>query len=178
MKKKNINYVIVVLIVIGSCKKIDKLTQFNMEFNETATVPSTFGVNTPFDVLTPDITTNSTSTFSGNNTRKDLIEEIRLTELNLKVITPSNEDFSFLKSISIYISANGLSEIKIAYADNIPNNGSNTLSLCSTGINLKEYLIKDSFSLRLSTTTDEIIGSDYEINIHSVFYVDAKILGQ
>ena len=59
----------------------------------------------PFDVLTPDIETNSDSEFEVNDTRKDLIEEIKLTELKFKIISPDDTDFSFFESLEVYISA-------------------------------------------------------------------------
>lgn len=170
---------LVTLISISflGCKKIDKLTQFNMEYNSTATIPSSTGMNLPFNVLTPDVETNSTSTFKANNTRKDLIEEVILKKLDLTVTSPSGRTFSFLKAINIYINADGLSEAKIAYKDSVPQNAGNKLILNTTNTNLKEYLTKTEYSLRVNAVTDEIISPDYEINIHSVFFVDAKILG-
>lgn len=177
MMNKLILFVSIVAISFLGCKKIDKLTQFNMEFNDTATIPSSTGVNLPFNVLTPDVETNSTSTFKANNTRKDLIEEVSLSEIDLTINSPSGRTFSFLKSINIYINADGLSETKIAYYDSVPQNAGGKLNLYTTGANLKEYLTKDEYSLRINAVTDEIISPDYEINIHSVFFVDAKVLG-
>jgi hypothetical protein len=70
--KKIILVLCITLSVLG-CKKIDELTQFDMEFNETTVIPSTIGINLPFNIFTPDIETNSESTFEVNDTRKDLI---------------------------------------------------------------------------------------------------------
>lgn len=170
--------VIVLLLVNSGCKKIDKFTQFNMEYTETFTIPSSTGVNLPFNFASPDVETNSTSEFAINDTRKELIEEIQLTDLDLKITSPSNGDFSFLKSAEIYISADGLSEAKVAFINSIPANVGNTLTLETTQADLQEYIKKDTFDLRLKVVTDEIITSDYDIETHAVFYVDAKILGQ
>ena len=166
-----------IIISIFGCNVIDKLTQFDMVFNETAVIPSSTGINLPFNILTPDIETNSESTFAVNDTRKDLVEEIILKTLDLRITSPSNADFSFLKSINLYISAVGLNEVKIAWKDNIPSDAT-ILNLDVTGVDLKEYIKADKFSLRLNTETDELLASDYHIDIHSVFFVDAKILGQ
>ena len=175
MTKKIITFCLILFTFIG-CKKADELTQFNIEFNETAVIPSSTGINLPFNIFTPDVETNSTSTFEVNDTRKDLIEEITLTSLGLKITTPNNADFSFLKSISIYISADGLSESKIAWRNNVPSDAKE-LKLDLTGIDLKEYIKKDSYSLRLNTVTDEAMSQDHEIDVKSTFFVDAKILG-
>jgi len=45
-------------------------------------------------------------------------------------------------------------------------------------VDLKEFIKKDKFVLRLNTVTDELINSDQYIDVYSVFFVDAKILGQ
>lgn len=169
-----------ILLVIGlfaSCKKKNKLTQFTMSYAQTVVIPSSTGVNLPFNIFTPDMTTNSESTFEVNNTRKDLIQEIKLTKLDLLITSPSNGNFQFLKSVEIYISASGLQEVMIAKKDNIPSDIGNYINLDCLNSDLKEYIKKDQFKLRLNTVTDQIITSDYEIALNSKFLVDAKILG-
>jgi hypothetical protein len=96
--------------------------------------------------------------------------------LDLTITSPSNADFSFLKSINVYISAEGLNEVKIAWKENVPSDVT-LLSLDVTGVDLKEYIKADKFSLRLNTETDELLASDHHIDVHSAFFVDAKILG-
>ncbi len=173
---KKIALVFIFIALLFSCKKIDKLTQFDMDYDSSVTVESTFGVNIPFNIYTPDISTSSESTFESNDTRKDLIESINLKSMTMTISDPSGDDFSFLKSIEIYISADGLSDIKIASKDNIPDN-TTELKLDVSNTDLKEYIKKDSFKLKITTTTDEVLTHDYTIDIHSVFFVDAKILG-
>lgn len=166
------------LTLLVGCKKINKLTQFDMEYNETVTIPSSTGINLPFNLFTPDVKSNSESTFAVNDTRKDLIEEIKLTQLDLTLTSPSNGDFKFLKSIEIFISADGLSEVKVAWKENISSSIGKYLELETTETDLQEFIKKDNFTLRVSTVTDEVLTSDQHIDVHSVFFVDAKILGQ
>ena len=167
---------LVLAVVLSNCDKIDELTKFNIEYDTHVTIPSSTGINLPFDVLTPDTETNSESRFESNDTRKDLIEEIRLTQLELIITSPSNADFSFLESIEVFISADGLDEIRIASKFNVPEDSA-TLDLDVSDTDLKEYIKKDSYSLRLNTVTDEAISQDHEIDVKSTFFVDAKILG-
>lgn len=162
---------------LTACKKVDKFTQFDMEFNETATIPSSTGIDLPTSIFTPDVETNSEQTFAVNDTRKDKIESIVLTDLDLTIITPDSEDFSFLKSIAVYMSASGLPEIELAYKDVIPDTATQ-LIMDTSGEDLQEYIKKDEFNIRISAVTDEIIATDYELNVHQIFFVDAKVLGQ
>lgn len=176
--KKHLCIYCSILITFTGCKKIDKLTKFNMEFNETVVIPASTGINLPFNILTPNVETNSESTFAVNNTRKDLINEIRLTKLDLRITAPSNGTFSFVKSLSIFLSADGLSETKIAWIENVSSNVGNVLNLDVSGADLKEYIKKDKFTLRLNTVTDELITSDYQINVHAIYQVDAKLISK
>ncbi|WP_405384477.1 hypothetical protein [Maribacter sp. LLG6340-A2] len=176
MIKKYIS-IICLFAIFSSCDKLDELTKFDMEYSQRATIPSSAGIDLPFDVFTPETETNSESKFAVNDTRKDLIEEISLTELEMVILSPDEADFSFLNSIEVYISAEGLEEIQIAYLNEVPENVGNTISLDTSDADLKEYIKKDEFSLRLNTVTDELLSSDHELEVNSTFFVDAKILG-
>ena len=174
---KNIGIAICLVVLCSSCDKLDELTKFDIAYNQRVTIPSSTGIDLPFDIITPEIETNSESKFEVNDTRKDLVEEIRLTELEMVIISPTEADFSFLNSVEVYISADGLEEILVASLDEVPDNAGNTILLNTADVDLKEYIKKDAFSLRLNTVTDELMSSNHEIDVNSTFFVDAKILG-
>lgn len=165
------------LILLTGCDKINELTQFNVEYNQTVVIPSSTGINLPFNIFTPDIESNSASTFSSKNTNKDLIQKIILTEMKLTLSSPENGDFGFLKTIEIFISAEGVPEQRIAWKENVPDDIDKNLQLETSNMDLKEFIKKEKFKLRLRTVTDKIISSDHHIEVSSVFFVDAKILG-
>ncbi len=169
--------VFVSLIALFSCKKIDKLTQFNLKYDTDVTIKSTVVVNVPIDLFTPEITTNSETELSANNSHKNLVEQIKLKELTLKIESPEGQDFDFLNSIELYIKTDDLPEKKIAWKTDIPENGLTTLVLDTSDDDLKDYILEDSFQLRTKTKTDHLITQDTKIGIHAVFWVDAKILG-
>jgi hypothetical protein len=173
-------YFILALLIPFSfgCKKFSDKTEFDMDFSESITVQSSSGLNLPFNIFSPDVETNSESTFAVNNTRKDLIEEIFLNSVELKLTSPSNSDFSFLKSISVFLSADGLGETKIAWMKDIPNNIGNSILLNITEADLKEFIKKDAFDLRVNTVTDEVLTTDHTIDVLSSFHVNAEIFGQ
>lgn len=153
-----------------------KFTQFNMEYNSQATIPSTTPVDLPFDVTTPDQTTNSSYKFEVNDTRKENIKKITLTELRISIIAPEGETFSFLKDMSVYISADGLSEKLVAYKYDINNSIGAVLNCDVTNEDLQAYIKADSFVIRLETVTDEVISNDIDVNIYTDFFVDAKLI--
>lgn len=174
---KNILLFCIALFGFTACEEVNKLTQFEIEYNESVTIPASTIINTPFNIATPDVNSDSEQNFQINNTNKELIEEIYLKELDLTITTPSGEDFSFLEEVTIYINADGLPEQEIASKKPVPNSTGAQLILDVTQADLQSYIKKDEFSLRLSTVMDETISSDHTIKIHSVFFIDAKILG-
>jgi hypothetical protein len=166
---------LLVAVSLFSCKKLNKLTQFNLTYDESITIPANSAINLPFVIQTPDMTTNSESTFEVNDTRKDLIQEIKLTQMVLTINTPASGNYNFLKDIILYINADGLDEVKLAWQENIPNDNVKQLTLNVSNADIKEFIKKDQFNLRVVTTTDEVITTEYKIDLHYVLFVDAKL---
>jgi len=166
-----------IILTYGSCKEIDKLTHFNMDFNSNITIESTLYIDKPIDIWTLDITTDSEITFENNNTHTDLIDKIVLTTLNMDITSADNQTFDFFKTIEIYIDADELEEKKIAWLLDIPQTGLKTIILESTEDDLKDYIKKDEYKLRTHTVTRQLISKSTDIEIKSNFFVDAKILG-
>lgn len=167
------------ILVISSCDKLDKLTQFDLDYQTSVTIKSAtiVNINTPFNFYTPAITTNSESELEVNDSRKDLVEQIRVKELKMKITAPEGQTFDFLKSIKIYINAEDLDEKMIAWKTDMTDDGATTITLETADDNLKDYILKDSFQLRTETVTDQALTQDTDIEIDAVFWVDAKILG-
>ncbi len=165
------------IILNSSCEQVNNLTKFNLNYTTSTTIPSGSNLNLPVNIFTPDVETNAESEFAVNDTRKDLIEEIRLTTLTLKISSPTDQKFDFLESIKIYIVAEDLPELRIASKDNISDSVGNTLELETSDEDLKEYIKKDNFILKVNTVTDQVLTQDVDLDISTQFHVDAKILG-
>lgn len=156
-----------------SCGK-DGITAFDMDYSTSFTVQSTTGINTPLSLPTPDITTNSSAEFKKEGTSADLVKEVKLTSAKLTITSPSGKTFSFLKSVHIFISSNGLPEIEIAYADNVPN--TSAITLTTTGVLLDKYIKASSFKISAKIVTDETILQDITIRSDLLFHVKADLL--
>ncbi len=177
MKKLILLAVAFIAITFTSCDELDKFTTFEMDFTSSITVPASAGINLPFDLFSQDITTNSESTFGSNNTNKELLQEVKLKEMTMTITSPSSQRFDFLKEIHIYISADGLSELEIASKTDIPDNIGTELELDVNENDIKEYIKKDKFKLRVKTTTDEFLNEDVQIEVFQKFFVNAEVLG-
>ncbi len=176
MKKLKFLLFVTLAFAFNSCENLDKYTKFNLDFTQQISIEASTAINLPFNFPTPPVTTNSESAFKSNNTNKDLVEKIELTKLQLTVLSPAGEDFSILKSIEVFINSPGLSETRVAWLNNVPVSQS-TIQLDVSNSDLKDYIFADTFSLKVTTVTDELNTRDYQIEIKSTFNVNAKILG-
>ena len=174
---KNSVYIVICCVILSGCKAIDKLTKFNMDYETDIVYNSGLPINIPFDISSPDVQTSSEQEFSINDTRKDLIESIKLTELKLNITSPSGKTFSFLKEVLVYISSDGLPEVEVARKTNIDDSVGSELMLDPLDVELKEYIKADKFVLKVSGTIDQLLVSQVNVHVYSKFFVDAKILG-
>jgi hypothetical protein len=176
MRKISILILPLVLAITFACSEIDKILTFNIENEANFSIPSTIGINSPFIIQTPDIQTNSTQEFANNNTKKDLVNDVKLSALNLKITSPTNTNFSFLKSINIYISAEGVAEKRVAYLTDIPDNVGSSIDLIPTNEKLDEIIKQDKYSIRTEVVTDKTFFQDIEIHAKMNFKVTADVL--
>lgn len=113
----------VLLFGLMACNKDNRGLTFSILLNTEAVIPSSTGINLPINLLSPDLTTNSSSSFEANQTTPSLVREIKLTELRLRIKSPDQTTFDFLRAVRVYMSADGLAEREIAYLENIPAEG-------------------------------------------------------
>lgn len=181
MKTIKIASIIVVALIAIGCHKseeiLDSLTTFYYDPNYTIDVPATpIVASFPVDFLTPEMSTESDVAYSNNNTRRDLVKTIELTQLDLAVKSPEGGTLSFLKSVTIYVRAEGLPEVKIASKEQVPDNVGGTLDLDIVTADLTEYFKKDKYQLKVAVTTDEVVKEDYQVNAHANFRIKASLL--
>ncbi len=160
-----------------SCKKtqdkVDELTEFDMNYSTDFTVPSSsVSVNIPADFTTPDVTTNSSSTFSSQKTVSSKVTEIKLTKFEM---VSGGGDFDYLKSIIIYMQAAGQPEIQLATKTSIPT-GISTLSLDLSGNNIKDYIFGTAFKLRVNVVIDGAITANKVMKLNQTMHVKAVLI--
>jgi len=178
MKKVSFGILLSLLAtMIFSCQEaIDNLLTFEFDTTNSVTIPSTVALDTPLSVPTPDVSTSSIQEFETNNVSTDNIESVTVKEMTLTITSPDGRTFSFLKSISIYIEAEGLDEQLVASKTDIDNTVGTSLELDTEDTNLAEFLKQDNFNLRTEVVTDELITSDTDIDINTTYEVKASLL--
>ncbi len=164
-----------VFVASTACDTIDDLLTFYINEEETIVVESNFPIG--MVALAPvTIPTNSEETFRNHKTRAELVKDVTLNKLTLSIPdTTSGADFDFLNSIEIYISADGLDEVMIAFLEEVPFN-ENQLNMLLTNAKLDEYLKKDSYTIRTRAELRNTVVKDININAAMRFKVTADPL--
>jgi hypothetical protein len=173
MKTKIYLTILTFILFASSCNIIDNLLTFSVDNQTTFKIASGFPLGTAFSVVTPDVTTNSSSTFENNNTKADLVKDVTLTSLKLTITNPSDKSFSFLKSVTLYISTDANDEIELAYLDNI-NATSNTIDLIPNKARLDKYIKASSYKIRTKAVLKESFAQDISIQADMKFKVTAS----
>jgi hypothetical protein len=175
LKGKGILFVLVTIIIFSACDAVDDLLTFTISDRTTFQVESTAPFNLPFEMSTPDVTTNSSEKFENNDTRADLVKDIKLKELKLSITAPADKTFSFLKSVHFYISAGENDEIELAYLDEIPTTATE-IALIPTTEKLDAYVKASSYKLRTKIVTRETLSEAVDIQADLAFKVTASPL--
>lgn len=175
MKSKILSISLLLSLLFTSCEVIDNLLTFYISHEASFSVNSGLPINSPFEVPTPDVTTNSTTEFENNNTKADLVKDVKLKELKLSITNPADKTFSFLKEIHIYISTNDTDEIELAYLTNI-NSTAKSLDLICTSAKLDKYVKATSYKLRTKITTKETLTQKVDLKANMKFRVTADPL--
>ncbi|MBJ6117446.1 hypothetical protein JAO76_04550 [Pontibacter sp. BT310] len=161
-----------VLAATASCDTIDDLLTFYINEEETIVVESNFPIGlVAFAPIT--VPTNSEETFKNNRTRAELVKDVTLNKLTLSIAdTAKSADFDFLETIEIFIKADGLDEVRIAYLEEVPKDVK-TLDMKLTNAKLDEYIKKDSYTLRTAAKLRNTVVKDVNVNAAMRFKVTA-----
>lgn len=177
MKKLIAAALFATIFIVSSCKKtketVDEFTQFDLNYSTTFTVPaSSVTVNTPADFTTPDVPTNTSASYPNNKTTYSLVDEVKLTKFN---VSADSSNFDYLKSLTIFIQGSGLPEVQLATNTLVPT-GVASFDMSLNDVNLKDYLAKSNFKLRVNVTIDGAITTNQKMKLNQTMHVVAKIL--
>jgi hypothetical protein len=166
-----------VALFFAGCKQIDKLLTFNINQSQTITVPKAAiipGLTVSGAPVT--IAADTKEEFRKQNTAAELVKDVTLKKLVMNLESPANEDFGFLKDVELFLGADNLPEVSIAYLRDIPADAGRTLELTSTNVKLDKYMKASSFTLRTRGTADDFVQDDIKVKVDLTFKVTADPL--
>ncbi|MCC9019212.1 MULTISPECIES: hypothetical protein [Flavobacterium] len=172
MKSKLIALSLFLSLFLSSCDAVDNLLTFTISNETSIQIKSTSPINLPSEIITPDVTTNSSAEFENNKTKASLVKDVKLKSLKLMITNPTDKTFTFLKSVHLYISTTDSDEIELAYQDNI-NSSANSIDLICTDARLDQYIKADKYKIRTKVTLKETLTKDVTVKAEMKFRVTA-----
>ncbi len=170
--KKGILYSCMCGFLLLGCEAVEDLLTFQVNDRAMVRIESAAPLGLPLDIVTPEVTTNSQEEYKNNNTRAELVKDVKLQELKLTITAPSGRTFSFLKDIRIFISTTTENEIELASLENI-SSVTQTIELNPTREKLDAYAKASSYNLRTQVTTDEALTEAVDLQVDLKFRVTA-----
>ena len=101
-----------------------------------------------------------------------MVDEVKLTKFN---VSADSSNFDYLKSLTIFIQGSGLPEVQLATNTLVPT-GVASFDMSLNDVNLKDYLAKSNFKLRVNVTIDGAITTNQKMKLNQTMHVVAKIL--
>lgn len=172
MKSKLIALTVCLSLFLTSCDVVDDLLTFTISNETSIKIKSTSPINLPSEIITPEVTTNSSAEFENNKTKASMVKDVKIRSLKLSISDPSDKTFTFLKSVHLYISTTDSNEIELAYQDNISTTA-NRIDLICTDKRLDEYIKADSYKIRTKVTLKETLTKDVTVKADMKFRVTA-----
>ncbi|GAA4050428.1 hypothetical protein GCM10022409_41500 [Hymenobacter glaciei] len=170
-------FVLVLLLGIVGCKKIENLLSFQVNDSSSFVVPASGLLNTTVLSL-PGATVNSSSsgTYSANNTSADYVQDVTLDRLALTVTDPAGQNFDFLKSVKIYIASDnsGTNKTLLASLSPVPT-GQISINLTPSGAKLDLYLRSGSYTLFTDVEVAQPVRQNTTVRADSRFNVKARL---
>ena len=183
---KKIIFLAVAVLIATGCNKVKQLANINVDIPYTAqvNVPTVAGdtagvalpgdgISLPFPIIS--FATNSQQYLTEYNTSSSKILNVDLQSIALQLLT-ANQNFDFLDSIQIYLSANAQPEMLVAWEYNVPKGQTQLNLTTNTSVNLKNYFIQDTIYFRLQAHINAIPATGTQLNIASVFHLLANPL--
>ncbi len=156
MKKILLFVTAVLMLGLGSCKKVekqvDKLLTFTVSDEYAFQMPAV-PVAIAFPPQSFPTSTDATEDYRKANTAANLVKDVKLDELTLAVTGPSGANFDFLENVTFYISTDmqGTDKVQMASLMTVPR-GVSTITLEPSTNNLDKYLKAENYVLTVQTT--------------------------
>ncbi len=165
---------IMLILMVSSCSKLTHIT-FYEQFNESGVVPQQVLTAATDTFTSPEIPTNVSSTLSSNNTSPSLVQSVELQSMVLTITAPQGQTFAPLHDIQIFILTDSLPAVEIANKHDVSSDG-DLLIMNIDNVQLKPYLLSNSFKIKSITTNSAAITQTMNINIYLRFQFQANLV--
>jgi hypothetical protein len=173
MKKHLLLFIVSAALLSGCKKEEEKPEEFFITYhNNLFTIPQATPVNVSGEYEIKMLYTNTEELFRmGGNVPSDKIIETKVSTLEVAMYSAHYQKpmvVDFLKSVTVYMKADGLPEIEVGSIDSIAD-GLEIVNLPFITHDVGEYLKKPTLKLRAKAITDKAIANDLYLEVNVGF---------
>lgn len=162
-------------LMFFSCKKAEELSEFDISYSTEFKIPAVnVQLEQPLDITTPELPSNSKSTFVKENTAAHLVDEIKITRMDFFIKNPATGNFDFLKNLKLFMSASGQPESQVAFKDSIPA-GLDSLRMDLPDTDVKKFIFEEAFRIRTRVMPDGTLPADVTVKLEQTLHVKCKL---
>jgi hypothetical protein len=175
-------FIAVVMIgVLPSCKKVKENLRIDADvaYTQMVTVPTASidssapfpagGLVVPFPTI--GVETDHIKYLQQYNTRSDKVTFVGLDLLTYRFKIPGTQNFDFLDSAQVFLSAYNLPEVFVGYINKV-STGQVFLNLKPIdGLNVKDYFLRDTMNFRILWFTHAMPPSGAQFEMKSSFNI-------
>ncbi len=160
MNARNLSVVLAASLFGFSCGGCGAPT-FETTVKGTASVPGAPGLLKLINDFGPlngftDMNLDQSQDFQNQGVKKSQVESVKVTAFTLQITSPATQDFSFLKGVQFFASAQGVPEALIAEKSGIDTLGlkapNPTLTLDVKDVELQPFVTAPTMTIRASVT--------------------------
>ena len=168
--------IIISSILLLSCKEINKLTHFYMNFSMDISVEPSSSNTSEASIWLTSIGDDFNNTIETNNSNIQHIEDVLIRNVIITIPTSSSKNQDNLKSIVVYIYADGQDLKKIAWLDDAAENKDNIYTLITSEDDLKEYFLSENNITKIEFTYQNQINTISNYNIQFSYFIGANLI--
>ncbi|MDP2723294.1 MAG: hypothetical protein Q8O72_11095 [Bacteroidales bacterium] len=172
---KRLVFLMILIIPIIACKKIDKLTHFYMNYETNINIDKANVFGTPFDVRSPLIATHSDSIFLSAHTNTDQVTQIILKQISMLVLPSDSIPDDYIQSIGIYLLDEGGKDKLVAWNYHISGGMHTAFSFEYTKDDLSDYLKKPQIQYRIHGELTNTKVYDAQLKFDSQYFTTSVI---
>ncbi len=165
---------IATVMIYSSCKKIDMLTNFYMDYTSSIIIDPIQDPISNIEIWTYSINDSLSELCQANSTNKESIKHILLNRFSADIKSPDTMSFNFAHSINIYINSKGMEQKKIAWTDEIQIVGLQTLNFNVSDDDIKDYINND-FVLVCQLSVNEKTSNQVELCFDYTYLVTSNL---
>lgn len=152
-------YLFSLIFLLSNCKDEEPVL-FTMPYQETFEIPAGLNTIDTHHFVIPNIASNKATLFSGNNVTDE--DVVTINPESCRMTSVLNADYGFLFNVSVRMyTDNPDAYLEIFYRDNVPANTGGQLDLIPTLVNVRNFLVAETFTVEVVLERPRIPSPEY-----------------